>query len=192
MSTPRPTRRATAGSGRRTPGSQQPGGPRAGRGRGESARGTARVPSAARPARQRRTSASIASALPRRGGRLTGRSAILAVVVCLLVLTLAYPTQKYLSQRSQIAQLEQAQATQQQRISGLAKQKAQWNDPNYVKAQARQRLQYVEPGDSTFVVVGGDRSTAASGGPAGTAAGAGPWYGKLAGSLAGADRPAGR
>jgi len=177
---------------RRTPGSQQPGGPRAGRGRGESARGTARVPSVARPARQRRTSASIASALPRRGGRLTGRSAILAVVVCLLVLTLAYPTQKYLSQRSQIAQIEQSQAAQQKRISQLTQQKARWDDPAYVKAQARQRLQYVEPGDSTFVVVGGDAAAAPDGGTPATAPGAGPWYGKLAGSLAGADHPAGK
>lgn len=185
MSTPRPTRR-------RTPGSQQPPGPRAGR-RGEPARGTAGVPSAGRrPARQRSTSASAASALPRRGGRLTGRSAILAVVVCLLVLTLAYPTQKYLSQRSQIAQIQQAQAAQKQRIAQLAQQKARWNDPAYVKAQARQRLQYVEPGDSTFVVVGGDQSATPGGAPVNGTPNAGPWYGKLAGSLAGADRAAGR
>lgn len=182
------SQRRTTGSSRRTPGSQQPPGPRSGRGRGEPARTTGRVPSMARPARQRRTSPSSAGALPSRGGRLTGRSAILAVVVCLLVLTLAYPVQKYLSQRSQIAQLEQAQAAQQKRIADLQQQKDRWNDPAYVRAQARQRLQYVLPGDTTFVVVGGAPPSSQSAAGTGEAAGSGPWYGKLAGSIAGADR----
>ncbi|WP_163511388.1 FtsB family cell division protein [Fodinicola acaciae] len=187
MTQPRPGRRTT-GTSRRTPGSQQPPGPRSGRGRAdEQQRTTGRVPSMARPARQRRTSPSSAGELPRRGGRLTGRSAILAVVVCLLVLTLAYPVQKYLSQRSQIAQLEQSQAAQQKRINQLQQEKDRWNDPAYVRAQARERLQYVTPGDTTFVVVGGAAPAGQSAGGAGGTSGSGPWYGKLAGSIAGAD-----
>ncbi|MGH3428893.1 MAG: FtsB family cell division protein [Mycobacteriales bacterium] len=96
--------------------------------------------------------------------RLTRRAAILAVVVAILVLSLAYPAKEYLSQRNQIQQNRENQVTRQQRIRDLQERKNRWNDDDYIREQARRRLQYVRPGELTYVVEDGDPG---SNGPAG-------------------------
>lgn len=89
---------------------------------------------------------------PRRN-RLTGRAAVLALVVCALVVALAYPMRQYIAQRSAIAdQRRQAQETE-RRVKELREEKARWQDPAYVRSQARQRLNYVMPGETGFTVV---------------------------------------
>lgn len=74
-------------------------------------------------------------------------------MVCAIVLTLAYPTRQYLAQRGQIAQLRAANHDQQAKVAALTEQQRRWQDPAYVKAQARERLQYVLPGQVLYVVV---------------------------------------
>ena len=44
--------------------------------------------------------------------RLTGRAALLAVVICAIALSLAYPVREYIAQRQQIDQLLGAAAGQ--------------------------------------------------------------------------------
>src|SRR4051794_36739612 len=56
----------------------------------------------------------------RRSGRLTRRAAVLALVVCALVLSLAYPLKQYLAQRGQISQLEQQNAQKQKQVDELS------------------------------------------------------------------------
>jgi hypothetical protein len=108
-----------------------------------------------------------------------------------LVLTLAYPVQQYLAQQSQIAELERAQVEQAERIAALEERKGRWNDPAYVRAQARNRLQLVEPGEVAYSIQGGRRAPSR---PDGTATGAvprkGAWYGQLWSSVQAADKPA--
>ncbi|HEV7755318.1 MAG TPA: septum formation initiator family protein [Mycobacteriales bacterium] len=185
---------------RRTPGSQSPGSratarrPSGGR---AGTRATTRTSSASRPAPQRRTGSGAAGrpARRRRGG-LTGRAAVLGLVLSALVLTLAYPAQRYLAQQSEIARMEQAQAAQRERIAALVERRQKWNDPAYVKAQARERLQYVLPGEVAYVIT--DKSAAqtpaASDTPevprASRARVDGPWYGKLWSGVRAADNPA--
>ena len=55
---------------------------------------------------------------PRRS-RLTGRAALLALVVCSLVVALAYPMRQYVAQRLQIADQRQKAHQAQQRVQEL-------------------------------------------------------------------------
>lgn len=123
-------------------------------------------------------------------GRLTGRAAVLGVALCALVLTLAYPMREYLAQRSEIAALTEQQQGQRNRVAALEQQRRSWEDPAFVKAQARQRLQYVMPGEVGYVVI--DPGEGRSGGAPATLAPAGaakdsPWYSQLWGSVPAAD-----
>ncbi|HET9945980.1 MAG TPA: septum formation initiator family protein, partial [Actinomycetes bacterium] len=87
---------------------------------------------------------------------LTGRAAMLALVVCMLAISLAYPLREYLAQRSDIGQLRADVSEQEQRVAELRKARERWADPAYVEAQARERLHYVMPGETSYVVLGAD------------------------------------
>ncbi|MGI8691573.1 MAG: FtsB family cell division protein [Geodermatophilaceae bacterium] len=86
---------------------------------------------------------------------MTGRALLLGVVVCALVLSLAYPIREYVAQRSEIAALEQTARETQARVDALEELQLQLQDPAYIEAQARERLNYAMPGDRVFVVVDG-------------------------------------
>jgi cell division protein FtsB len=89
---------------------------------------------------------------------LTGRAAVLALVVCLLAISLAYPLREYLSQRSEIAEYRARVAEQEQRVAELRRARDRWRDPAYVEAQARERLRYVMPGETSYVVLEPDEA----------------------------------
>jgi cell division protein FtsB len=118
---------------------------------------------------------------PPRRASLTGRAAVLALVVCLLAISLAYPLREYLAQRSDIATYQSLVTAQQRRVSDLEAAKRRWRDPAYVKAQARERLHFVMPGETSYVVLEPDEAPAPSDRSAATpqAAQARPWYGDL-------------
>lgn len=91
---------------------------------------------------------------PRRS-RLTGRAALLALVICSLVVALAYPMRQYVSQRSEISdQRRQAQEAR-ERVQELRDEKARWQDPAYVEQQARRHLHYLRPGETGYTVEDG-------------------------------------
>jgi hypothetical protein len=70
-----------------------------------------------------------------------------------LVFALTYPTREYFAQRAQIDKLREQTEEQRKRVAALQEQRARWNDPAYVTAQARQRLHLVKPGETGFVAV---------------------------------------
>ncbi|MFJ3337620.1 septum formation initiator family protein [Streptomyces sp. NPDC086766] len=88
-----------------------------------------------------------------RRSRLTGRAALLALVVCSLVVALAYPMRQYVSQRAEIDALRQQKRQAQERVKQLRDLKARWQDDAYARQQIRLRLHYVLPGETGFVVV---------------------------------------
>ncbi|KUN21483.1 acyl-phosphate glycerol 3-phosphate acyltransferase [Streptomyces antibioticus] len=88
-----------------------------------------------------------------RRSRLTGRAALLALVLCSLIVALAYPIRQYVSQRAEIADLQREQDQARQRVEQLRDLKARWQDDAYAEQQIRQRLHYVMPGETGFVVV---------------------------------------
>lgn len=130
---------------------------------------------------------------PRRPGGLTTRAAVLGLVVCALVVSAALPLREYLSQRSQIRELQQSQAAAKQRVSALEEQKARLQDPAYVAALARDRLHFVRPGETAYVVIAPSSAPAAPRDAARAATAAvgpeAPWYSQLWGSVRSADRP---
>lgn len=85
--------------------------------------------------------------------RFTSRATVLVLVLCSLVAILAYPTRQFISQRSEIsAQRARAEHARQQ-VEQLRREKARWQDPEFVKAQARARLHYAMPGETPFISV---------------------------------------
>src|SRR4051812_34434857 len=105
--------------------------------------------------RRTRTSATRAAeeAARRRRTGLTSRAAVLAIAVCAVVLTLAVPLQQYLAQRAQLSDLVAQERAERARVAALEQQQARWNDPAYVREQARERLHFVKPGETAYVIV---------------------------------------
>ena len=89
---------------------------------------------------------------PVRRNKLTGRAALLALVLCALVVALAYPMRQYIAQRSDIADQRRAAQQAKARVDQFREQKARWQDPQYVRAQAREHLHFVLPGETGYNV----------------------------------------
>ncbi len=87
---------------------------------------------------------------------LTGRAAILILVLAALVVTLAIPLRAWLAQRAEIAALESDVAAARERVTSLEAELQDWEDPAFVIAQARSRLHFVFPGEVGYVVLGED------------------------------------
>lgn len=112
---------------------------------------------------------------PRRS-RLTGRAALLGLVVCSIVVALAYPMRQYITQRSDIEdQRRQAEQTR-ERVRELREQKARWQDPAYVEQQARRHLHFVRPGETGYIMRDGSVNTAR---PKDSVRDDRPWYDNL-------------
>jgi len=94
---------------------------------------------------------------------LTGRAAVLALVVCMLAISLAYPLREYLAQRSDINDVRAQVAEQEQRVAVLEHQRSLWRKPAYVERQARERLHFVMPGETSYVVLEPDEAPADAG-----------------------------
>jgi cell division protein FtsL len=116
--------------------------------------------------------------------RLTGRAAVLAVVICAIALSLAYPVREYITQRKQIDALVAQQQVMLNQVKGLQQQQARLNDPDYIEKVARQQLDMCFPRTTCYIVTGGQSpaSTARTPRP-----GPAPWYDKLWRSVKQAD-----
>ncbi len=80
------------------------------------------------------------------------------LVLVLAVLTVSYASslRAYIQQRSHIADLKAAIAQREASINDLEREKQRWEDPAYVKAQARARFGYLMPGETGFQVLDED------------------------------------
>ena len=74
-------------------------------------------------------------------------------MVCGLLVTVALPLRAFLEQRQYIGELRDTVSAQQERVAALEALKTRWQDPAYVMAQARERLHYVLPGETQYVVL---------------------------------------
>lgn len=80
------------------------------------------------------------------------------LVLVLAVLTVSYASslRAYLQQRSHIGDLTSQIAEREANIDELEREKRRWDDPAYIKTQARARFGYVMPGETGFEVLGED------------------------------------
>ncbi|MCX4666709.1 septum formation initiator family protein [Streptomyces sp. NBC_01381] len=121
-----------------------------------------------------------------RRSRLTGRAALLALVLCSLVVALAYPIRQYVSQRAEIADQRREQAERRENVERLKDEKARWRDDAYAEQRIRDRLHYVMPGETGFTVIdpAATKSRRADQGAATR-----PWYSNVWDGVDKADRP---
>lgn len=123
---------------------------------------------------------------PRAPRRVSGRAAVLGLLLLALTLAYAYPVRIYFAQQEQIDHLETSQQAQRQRIRELTERVAKWGDDEYVIAQARSRLHFVRKGEVLYIV-GADPALPGAIAADDTA----PWYHQLWANLQAADNPAG-
>ncbi|MEB3068586.1 FtsB family cell division protein [[Mycobacterium] vasticus] len=87
-----------------------------------------------------------------RVGFTARRAVILAAVMCVLTLTVAGPVRTFFAQHAEMKQQSQLENTLHQQISDLKQQKTNMDDPAHIRAQARQRLGFVMPGEIPYQV----------------------------------------
>jgi cell division protein FtsB len=140
--------------------------------------GAAQESRAAQRAKQRSTQMSAAAVAPAeppekaspvteavRGSlSLTRKFVAVAAVVALILISSFSSLRLYFDQEKQLAQARAQLIAKQQAIDELNDELARWKDPSFVKAQARERLGWVVPGEVSFQVVDaeGNRITGAS------------------------------
>jgi len=88
----------------------------------------------------------------------SGRTFAIAAIFFALALFLAPPIKNYFTQRAQISALESQLSSDYAALEEARKELMQWQDPNYIKSQARERLHFVMPGERQYIVTGGDDS----------------------------------
>ncbi len=117
--------------------------------------------------------------------RLTTRAALLAVVLCAIALSLAYPVREYIAQRRQIDQLEVQREAIAAKLGVLQKQKEELSSNAYVEQQAESKLHMCLPRQTCYVVINPQPSR-----PKATAdrAPGKPWYERLWTSVQQADK----
>ncbi|WP_263166583.1 FtsB family cell division protein [Streptomyces sp. SCSIO ZS0520] len=123
-----------------------------------------------------------------RRSRLTGRAALLALVLCSLVVALAYPMRQYVSQQAEIDELRREKAERREEVERLRDAKARWQDDRFAEQQIRARLHYVRPGETGYTVVGPDATRAR---PRTEGATDRPWYANVWDGVDKADRSGG-
>lgn len=92
---------------------------------------------------------------PVRPTKLTGRAALLAVVMCVIALSLAYPVREYIAQRQQINTLLTQVGSLNQQVKSLRNEASQSQQPWYVEQQARDMLDMCGAGENCYEVING-------------------------------------
>ena len=106
--------------------------------------------------RRRRRSYSSNRRSSSRRTRRNARPLALIAIIFIFTLTLAPPIKNYFTQRAQISALKSQVATDRTALEQARAELSRWQDPNYVKSQARERLHFVMPGERQYIVTGTD------------------------------------
>lgn len=102
----------------------------------------------------------VALAEPSRGAvwlrnfRLSGFALTVLLLVVTGLVVLAPGLRTLVEQRQQIAQLQSEVDAASDRLDDIDSEVSRWSDPAYIEAQARDRLFYVYPGDTNYLVLG--------------------------------------
>ena len=135
--------------------------------------------------RRRRSYSSSRRPSNRRRTRGNARPLALIAIIFIFTLTLAPPIKNYFTQRAQISALKSQVASDRTALEKARAELSRWQDPDYIKSQARERLHFVMPGERQYIVTGTDITKSqpqttqiARQVPAGA-----PWYTKLIASV---------
>jgi cell division protein FtsB len=115
-------------------------------------------------------------------GITTGRrAALLAALVCVLMLSVSVPLRNYVGQRAELAAVYEQQQILADKIAELERRRGLLADPQHIETQARERLRYVLPGEAPYLVQlpAGTVATDSAGGTGTVQSSVQPWYGQL-------------
>ena len=119
---------------------------------GTGGKGAANTAKSASTAKRRRIVVTWGGARGR-PNRLTGRAAVLVLVVSVLAIALVVPVRQYLDQRREREDLREETERRRAEVERLREELERWQDPAYIRQQARGQLHYVNPGDTAYVVI---------------------------------------
>lgn len=85
--------------------------------------------------------------------RFSGVGILIITLIVFAVIIVAPSFRLFVEQRQQIADLEAAVAAQHSQVDTITSERARWSDPAYLRAQARDRLYYIMPGEVSYLIV---------------------------------------
>jgi cell division protein FtsB len=117
--------------------------------------------------------------------RTSNRVLALSAIFFVLALTIAPPVKHYFTQRAQISALKAQLSADNSALQKARDELLLWQDPEYIKSQARERLHFVLPGERQYIVTesdsnGNQQSTTKI---ASSLADGQPWYSRLIASI---------
>ena len=117
--------------------------------------------------------------------RTSNRVLALSAIFFVFALTIAPPVKHYFTQRAQISALKAQLSADNSALQKAREELLLWQDPEYIKSQARERLHFVLPGERQYIVTQGDsignqQSTTKI---ASSLADGQPWYSRLIASI---------
>ena len=117
--------------------------------------------------------------------RTSNRVLALSVIFFILALTIAPPVKHYFTQRAQINALKSQLSADNSALQKARQELLLWQDPEYIKSQARERLHFVLPGERQYIVTD-DSTTDSNNTPTKIASAltdGQPWYSRLIASI---------
>jgi cell division protein FtsB len=117
--------------------------------------------------------------------RTSNRVLALSVIFFILALTIAPPVKHYFTQRAQISALKSQLSADNTALQRAREELTLWQDPEYVKSQARERLHFVLPGERQYIVTEGENDLTQNSSTkiASSLADGQPWYSRLIASI---------
>jgi len=117
--------------------------------------------------------------------RTSNRLLALSAILFFLALTIAPPVKHYFTQRAQISALKTQLSADQLALQKARKELLLWQDPEYIKSQARERLHFVMPGERQYIVTNGQTDATQNGTTkiASSLTDGQPWYSRLIASI---------
>jgi cell division protein FtsB len=117
--------------------------------------------------------------------RTSNRVLALSAILFFLALTIAPPVKHYFTQRAQISALKSQLSADQTALQKARQELLLWQDPEYIKTQARERLHFVLPGERQYIVVDDSSSNTSNGTTkvASSLTDGQPWYSRLIASI---------
>ena len=117
--------------------------------------------------------------------RTSNRVLALSAIFFILALTIAPPVKHYFTQRAQISALKAQLSADNSALQKAREELTLWQDPEYIKSQARERLHFVLPGERQYIVTDGQTNTSQNGSTqiASSLADGHPWYSRLIASI---------
>ena len=105
----------------------------------------------------RRPNASAERAELLRGLNLNAQTITIAALFVAGIFVLAPQVQTWFEQRQAIADLKAQVQAEKDSLKEMQTLRNRWNDPAYVRAQARNRLFYVMPGEVSYIIMDADK-----------------------------------